>query len=97
MGGPATKENIVAQLDAVNQGKMSEVERIVADYKKQGHNVDYSVETKYVGSDKRPSSFEPHIVVDGKEVELRDDLKKIFPGTVIGKDGMSAELNFEED
>ena len=26
-----------------------------------------------------------------------DDLKKIFPGTVIGKDGMSAELNFEED
>ena len=26
-----------------------------------------------------------------------DDLKRIFPGTVIGKDGMSAELNFEED
>jgi len=26
-----------------------------------------------------------------------DDLKKIFPGTVIGKDGMSVELNFEED
>ena len=26
-----------------------------------------------------------------------NDLKKIFPGTVIGKDGMSVELNFEED
>ena len=88
-GGPATKENIVAQLDAVNQGKMSEVERIVADYKKQGHNVDYSVETKYVGSDKRPSSFEPHIVVDGKEVELRDDLKKIYNDD-INKSGLSS-------
>lgn len=88
-GGPATKENVVAQLDAVNQGKMRDVERIVADYKSQGHNVDYSVETKYIGSDKRPSSFEPHIVVDGKEVDLPDGLKKLYNDD-IDKSGLSS-------
>lgn len=79
LGGPASKENIVAQLGEVNQGKMARVENIVRDLKAEGHTVDYEVKTNYVGSkDTRPSSFEPKITVDGKEVELPDDLKKIY-------------------
>lgn len=77
-GGPATKENIVPQTSEVNQGKMAQVENIVRDYKSQGKKVDYSVKTNYVGESKRPSSFEPKIKVDGKEIELPKELKKIY-------------------
>lgn len=79
LGGPASKENIVAQLGEVNQGKMARVEHIVRDRKAEGHTVDYEVKTNYVGSkDARPSSFEPKIIVDGKEEPLPDDLRKIY-------------------
>ena len=79
LGGPASKENIVAQLGEVNQGKMARVENIVRDLKSEGQTVDYEVKTNYVGSkDARPSSFEPKITVDGKEVELPDDLRKVY-------------------
>jgi len=79
-GGTSTKENIVAQLDEVNLSKMKRVENIVKDLKNQGHSVDYEVRSNYVGSkNKRPSSFEPKITVDGQEfTDLPDDLKKIY-------------------
>lgn len=78
-GGTSGKENIVPQLDKVNLSKMKQVEHTVKTLKEQGHTVDYEVKTNYVGSDTRPSSFEPKITVDGKEyTELPDDLKKIY-------------------
>lgn len=77
-GGPASKENVIAQLDKVNTGKMREIERTVEKLKKDGHQVDYSVKTNYTGSDTRPSSFEASIVVDGEPFELPKDLKKIY-------------------
>lgn len=78
LGGTATKENIVAQMSEVNQGKMAQVENIVREYKAQGKKVDYKVKTNYVGSDKRPSSFEPEITVEGEVIELPSGLKKIY-------------------
>lgn len=78
-GGPSGKENIVAQMDKVNQSKIKQVENIVKKLKQEGHTVDYEMRTNYIGSNGRPSSFEPRITVDGKKyIELRDDLKKIF-------------------
>ena len=45
----------------------------------EGHSVDYEVKVNYRGSDKRPSSFEPKITVDGKPYkELPDHLQKIY-------------------
>ena len=79
LGGTSGKENIVAQLDEVNQGKMARVEHTVRSLKEQGHTVDYEVKTNYVGSETRPSSFEPKITVDGVEyTDLPDDLRKIY-------------------
>lgn len=79
LGGPASQENVVAQLDKVNQGKIARVEETIRKLKSEGHTVDYEVKTNYVGTDKRPSSFEPKITVDGKEyTDLPDDLKKIY-------------------
>ena len=66
-GGPESKENIVAQLDEVNLKRMKSVENIVKDLKQQGHRVDYEVKSNYIGTNKRPSSFEPKIIVDGIE------------------------------
>ena len=77
-GGPPTAENVVPQLDNVNQSRMRKVENLVAKYKQEGHRVDYSMKTNYVGTDGRPSSFEPTIIVDGVEVEIPADLKKIY-------------------
>lgn len=80
-GGPASPENVVAQLREVNRGvgsKIRQVEMKVAELKQNGHTVDYEMKTNYVGSDKRPSSFEPKITVDGNECDLPDDLKKIY-------------------
>lgn len=79
LGGTSGKENIVAQLDEVNLSKMKRVENTVRSLKEQGHSVDYEVKTNYIGSDTRPSSFEPKITVDGVEyTDLPDDLKKIY-------------------
>ncbi len=77
-GGPASLENVVAQMGEVNQGKIAQVENIVRDLKNQGHKVDLEVNTKYVGSDKRPSSFEYKITVDGENYQLAPDLQKIY-------------------
>lgn len=79
LGGTSGKENIVAQLDEVNLSKMKRVENTVRSLKEQGHTVDYEVKTNYVGSNTRPSSFEPKITVDGAEyTDLPDDLRKIY-------------------
>lgn len=78
-GGPESKENIVAQLDEVNLKRMKAVESIVNDLKQQGHRVDYEVKSNYIGTSKRPSSFEPKIIKDGKEyTELPNELRKIL-------------------
>ena len=78
-GGAASPENIVAQNGkSVNQGKFAQVEHIVKGLKDEGHSVDYEVKTNYIGSNKRPSSFEPKITVDGVDHPLPDDLKKIY-------------------
>ncbi len=79
-GGTSTRENIVAQLDEVNLSKMKRVENIVKELKNQGHSVDYEIRSNYIGSkNKRPSSFEPKITVDGQEfIDLPADLKKIY-------------------
>ncbi len=77
--GPASEENIVAQLDKVNQGKMKQVENIARNLKDAGHTVDYEVKTNYVGKDTRPSSFEVSIKVDGEEYkDIPKELRKIY-------------------
>lgn len=79
LGGPASKENIVAQLDEVNLRKMTRVENIVRELKAEGHKVDYEIKTNYAGTKSdRPTSFQPKITVDGKVYDLQDDLKKIY-------------------
>lgn len=79
LGGPASLENIVPQLSSVNQGQFAQVENIVRDLKLQGKSVSYEVKANYIGSKSgRPSSFEPKIMVDGKEYALPDNLKKIL-------------------
>lgn len=78
-GGAASPENIVAQNGrGVNQGQFAKVEHIVKDLKNQGHTVDYEVKTNYVGTDKRPTSFEPKVTVDGVEHPLPKELQKIY-------------------
>ena len=78
-GGSASPENIVAQNGrSVNQGQFAKVEHIVKDLKDQGHTVDYEVKSNYVGTSKRPTSFEPKVTVDGLEHPLPDELKKIY-------------------
>lgn len=79
-GGPATRENVVAQLDTVNLNKMKAVEKIVRDLKAEGHSVDYEMKVNYVGAkDARPSSFEPSIIVDGEMYgNLPEGLRKIY-------------------
>lgn len=67
LGGPASKENVVAQDFQVNRSSFKQVENTVAKLKNDGHTVDYEVKTNYVGSDMRPSSFEPKITVDGQD------------------------------
>lgn len=78
-GGSASPENIVAQNGrSVNQGQFAKVEHIVKNLKNEGHTVDYEVKSNYVGTDKRPTSFEPKITVDGVEHPLPAELKKIY-------------------
>ena len=81
-GGPASKENTYAQAREVNRGtgsKIRKVENLAAQLKKEGHKVDYEIKTNYSGTkNKRPTSFEPKITVDGSEYELSCDLRKIY-------------------
>ena len=81
-GGPASKENTFAQAMEVNRGagsKVRQVESLAAQLKQEGHSVDYEMKANYSGTkDSRPTSFEPHITVDGKEYELHESLKKIY-------------------
>lgn len=81
-GGPDSKENTFAQSMKVNRGagsKVRQVERLAARLKKDGHTVDYEMRANYSGTrNSRPTSFEPHITVDGKEYALPEELKKIY-------------------
>lgn len=89
LGGPASQENIVAQMSDVNQSKMAQVENKIRELKSQGAKVDYEIKTNYVGDDKRPTSFEPKIIADGKVVDLSVELKKIY------NDELTAEEKFK--
>ena len=81
-GGPASKENTFAQAMEVNRGtgsKIRQVEKLAAHLKQEGHTIDYEMRANYSGTgNSRPTSFEPHITVDGKEYELPEELKKIY-------------------
>ncbi len=77
-GGPATRENVVAQDLHINRSEIKQVENMAREFREAGHKVDYEVKTNYVGSDGRPSSFEPKITVDGVEQELPKELRKIY-------------------
>ena len=81
-GGPASKENVFAQAKEVNRGtgsKVRQVERLAAKLKQEGHTVDYEMKMNYSGTkNSRPTSFEPHITVDGKPYELPENLRKIY-------------------
>lgn len=77
--GPGGKENTYAQASRKNQGQIKKVENLAVKLKQEGHTVDYEMRANYIGSkNKRPTSFEPHITVDGKEYELPKNLKKIY-------------------
>lgn len=81
-GGPASKENTFAQVMEVNRGtgsKVRQVENLAAQLKQEGHTVDYEMRANYSGTKNgRPTSFEPHITVDGEEYVLPENLKKIY-------------------
>ena len=80
-GGPASKLNVVAQFDEVNLKRVREVERYVEQLKNEGHSVDYSMKSNYIGTNGRPTSFEPKITYDGGKVfELPPELQKIYNG-----------------
>ena len=90
LGGTSGKENIVAQLDEVNLSKMKRVENTVRSLKEQGHTVDYEVKTNYIGSDTRPSSFEPKITVDG----LKENINKYLEKRRISKDEFVEDIEY---
>ena len=79
-GGPAAKENIVAQSFDTNHREMAKIENKVRDLKKNNPDskIDYEVKVNYDGKTKRPSSFEPKIKIDGKTVDIPAELKKIY-------------------
>ncbi|NQP54020.1 hypothetical protein HO912_01465 [Streptococcus suis] len=80
--GSNSYENIVAQMDTVNQGKIKQVEDLVAKLKKEGNQVDYQIDINYHHNSKRPTSFEPHIRVNGEMSPLTKDLQKIYNSDV---------------
>lgn len=100
-GGPASKENTFAQAMEVNRGtgsKVRQVENLAAQLKQEGHTVDYEMRANYSGTkNSRPTSFEPHITVDGNEYELPENLKKIYntsKGTTVQKVVVNAKERF---
>ncbi|HFI0795483.1 TPA: DNA/RNA non-specific endonuclease [Streptococcus suis] len=80
--GSNLPENIVAQLDRVNQRKIKEVEDLVANLKKAGNKVDYRIDVNYHPNSHRPTSFEPHISVNGEKHLLSKELQKIYNSDV---------------
>lgn len=78
LGGPTGPENLFPQSQNVNRSAFRKVESEVKSLVDQGKKVEYEVKANYVGSNKRPSSFEPKITVDGQELDLPDDLRKIY-------------------
>ncbi|HFI0468087.1 TPA: DNA/RNA non-specific endonuclease [Streptococcus suis] len=80
--GSNSYENIVAQMDTVNQGKIKKVEDLVANLKKAGNKVDYRIDVNYHPNSYRPTSFEPHIRVNGENYLLSKDLQKIYNSDV---------------
>ncbi|HEM3665226.1 TPA: DNA/RNA non-specific endonuclease [Streptococcus suis] len=80
--GSNLPENIVAQLDRVNQRKIKEVEDLVANLKKEGNKVNYRIDVNYHPNSQRPTSFEPHIRVNGEKYPLTKDLQKIYNSDV---------------
>lgn len=78
LGGPTGPENSFPQNQNVNRSAFKRVENKVKTLVEQGKKVDYEVKANYVGTEKRPSSFEPKIKVDGVEHKLPDDLQKIY-------------------
>lgn len=66
----------------VNRGtgsKVRQVENLAAQLKQEGHIVDYEMRANYSGTkNTRPTSFEPHITVDGQEYVLPENLQKIY-------------------
>lgn len=78
LGGPTGPENLFPQNQNVNRSAFKKVENEVKSLVEQGKKVDYEVKANYVGSDRRPSSFEPKITVDGVEHPLPKDLQKIY-------------------
>ena len=97
-GGPASKENTFAQAMEVNRGtgsKVRQVENLAAQLKQEGHTVDYEMRANYSGTKNgRPTSFEPHITVDGEEYALPENLKKIYN---MNKDGGDEFEEYFED
>ena len=78
LGGPTGPENLFPQNQNVNRSAFKKVENEVKSLVEQGKKVDYEVKANYVGTERRPSSFEPKITVDGLEHPLPDELKKIY-------------------
>ncbi len=100
-GGPASKENTFAQAMEVNRGtgsKVRQVENLAAQLKQKGHTVDYEMRANYSGTKNgRPTSFEPHITVDGEEYTLPENLKKIYntaEETTVQKVALEAKERF---
>ena len=78
-GGPASKENVVAQMSEVNQSEFKKIENRIKKLKAEGHSVDYEVKTNYADKTNRPSSFEITVTVDGKiNPDITSDFKKIY-------------------
>lgn len=83
LGGPAMKENIVAQFSKTNQKDFAKVENLVRKFKSQGHTVDYGMKTNYIGTNLRPTSFEPIIRIDGgSENQVPAEMRKIYNSKV---------------
>ena len=76
--GHAKEQNLVAQDRTVNRKIYKEVEKYISDQIEGGHKVDYEVRVNYDDSTGRPSSFVPKITIDGKEVKLTKELRKIY-------------------
>jgi len=77
--GPGTRENVVPMNRSVNRKLFPKIDSIIDKELGPNHRVDCELKINYKGSDRRPSSFEPRIFVDGKEyTDLPANLRKIY-------------------
>lgn len=73
-GGENGFENLAAQDKGLNRGEMKTLENKVAKAFEDGSDVTLKVAPKYEGDDKRPTSYEVTITIDGKsEVHTLDN------------------------